>query len=67
MTERQQRQPVLDALAELPPSSWMLVLSAARGVSRALGDVVMDDPSPEYTFAMAVDAEFVRLKVEAPA
>lgn len=60
--EQAERQKVFAALAQLGHPSWLLALSAMRGVIREMGEAVNPDPTAEVLAVKAIDREIVRLE-----
>lgn len=56
------RVPVYTTLDALDSLTWVLALSAMRGVIQTSGEVVMDDPTRQADAVAAIDAEIARLK-----
>lgn len=49
-----ERQPVYDALDNLPPATFAALLYALSGVNRVLALTVTDDPTPNDTLDKAI-------------
>lgn len=55
------RGAAIEALVALPDQSSVLALSALRGLSQSVGDILNDDPTADYALTRACDAELERL------
>lgn len=51
------RDDVLNALRDLSLDSWVIALSAARGVLQTMGDCINPDPTRDYAAVTAIDAQ----------
>lgn len=51
------KQAIFDALAKIPDGVWPAYLMALKGVNRAVGNFVLDDPTPADELDKAIEKE----------